>query len=257
MLRSLYTAASGLMLGMRAQDIIANNLANSETSGFKGETSAATAFSGVLAHRLTESSSPLPGGQTETIGRIGTGAYQSVRSTDFAPGSQAPTGQELDAAIEGTGFFAVRVEDQTLYTRDGHFGRDGQNQLVARDGAPVLDVDGNPIPLPGDIIVFRPNGEVLVDGETVARIQVAQLDNAVLARAGKSRFLVSGGEPATVVTGQDGIAVRQGMLEEANVDVTSTATDLMGVQRVFNASQNVFTTVDETLERAVLDVGRL
>lgn len=257
MIRSLYTAASGLMLGLRAQDVIANNLANSETSGFKGETSAATAFDGVLARRVTADGSPLGGGRAETIGRIGTGTYQSVRSTDFAPGSQAPTGQELDAAIEGGGFFAVEVDGAVRYTRDGHFGRDGQNRLVARDGSVVLDVDGQPIPLPGDIIVFRPNGEVLADGTTVARLQVASLDESVVARAGQSRFIVTGGAAPTVITGQDGVAVRQGMLEEANVDVTSTATDLMGIQRVFNASQNVFTTVDQTLERAVLDIGRL
>lgn len=257
MLRSLYTAASGLMLGLRAQDVVANNLANSETSGFKGETSAATAFDGVLARRVMGSDSPVPGGQSETIGRVGTGTYQSVRSTDFAPGSQSPTGQELDVAIEGKGFFAVEVDGRPLYTRDGHFGRDGDSQLVARDGAPVLDVDGQPIVLAGDVIVFRPNGEVLADGVSIARIQIANLDTAVLARAGASRFAFNGGGAPEVTTGQDGVLVRQAMLEEANVDAVSASTDLMSIQRVYNASQNVFTTVDETLERAVLDVGRV
>lgn len=258
MLRSLYTAASGMVLGIRRQDVVANNLANSETPGFKGETSAATAFEGVLARRIVANGVPLPGGSRENIGVLGTGTFQSVRSTDFAQGSREATDQELDVAIEGRGFFAVQTDDgRVLYTRDGHFGRNEEAQLVARDGALVLDVDGNPIALPGDIVTFRPNGEVLLDGEVVTSLQVANLDSSVLVRAGESRFAVNGGDAPTVITGEPDVQLRQGFLEDANVDLTSATTDMMAVQRVYNASQTLFRTVDQTLERAVLDVGRV
>src|SRR6186713_16396 len=110
MIRALYTSASAMLFGMRQQEMAAGNLANSGTSGYKAETSAASAFSGVLARRVSTAAAPVPAQMGEVLGTIGTGVYQSVRGNDFSDGAMRNTGLALDAALTGPGFFAVQTK---------------------------------------------------------------------------------------------------------------------------------------------------
>jgi len=254
MIRALYTAASGLLVGLRQQEVVANNLANAETAGYKGETSSITAFGGVLARRVGNAPGPLPLAMNQVLGAVGTGAYQSERKPDFSTGNLKATGRDLDLAISGAGFFAIRAEDGAVqYTRDGHFGRDAADQLVTSEGLPVLDVNGDPILFTGGRIELRPNGEVLVNDEAVATLMLVDFTSEQAVRAGGSRYALAGDpdpfDPAS--------SVLQGVLEEANVDMTRTSSQLMSIQRQFEASQHVFTTVNQTLDDAVRDIGRV
>lgn len=254
MIRALYTAASGLLVGLRQQEVVANNLANSETAGYKVETSSVTAFGGVLARRVGNASGPVPLPLDEVLGTVGTGVYQTERKPDFATGSMKATGRDLDLAISGSGFFAVRANDGAVhYTRDGHLGRDASNQLVTSEGLPVLDTDGNPIRFEGDRIVVRPTGEVLIDDQPAGTLLLVDMAPEDAIRAGGNRYSVAGTpdpiDPAS--------AVLQGTLEEANVDITRTSTQLMSIQRQYEASQQVFQAVNRTLDAAVRDIGRV
>lgn len=256
MIRALYTAASGLLVGLRRQEVISNNLANAETPGYKGEMGVTTAFSGVLANRIGPAPVPVPLTSQAVIGPVGTGAYQSLRRPNFAEGTQKTTGAPLDVAIQGPGFFAVQRGTDVQYTRDGHFGRNAQNELIASDGSQVLDANGQPIAIATDQVSIRPTGEILADGVSIGFIQVVQLDRTSVTRAGETRF-APGAAPVEVMTLGTGTVLQQGNLEQANVDITDTATRLMSEQRSFEASQHVFTTVDETLAQAVRDLSRM
>ncbi|MEX1022296.1 MAG: flagellar hook-basal body protein [Dehalococcoidia bacterium] len=275
MIRALYTSASGMLLGMRQQDVVADNLANSSTVGYKADQSAQTAFAGVLARRVGPGDGPMPVSRDELIGRVGTGAFVENVRTFLGQGADRETGAALDAMIRGDGFFVVNTEDGIRYTRDGHFDRDEQQRLISADGAPVLDEAGNEIILDTDKIRIRTDGSIArlvstetlqADGSTavdvteefVARLQIVTVGADDLVRAGASKFTVAGGAVVTPVEfPAANTFIVQGSLEEANVNVGQTATQLYSVARTFQASQRVFAEINKSLETSVTDLGRV
>jgi flagellar basal-body rod protein FlgF len=275
MIRGLYTAASGMLLGMRQQDVVADNLSNSSTVGYKADQSAQTAFAGVLARRSGPADGPVPARSEEVIGRLGTGAFVSNVRTFLGQGSDRETGAPLDVMIRGDGFFVVQTDEGIRYTRDGHFDRNEAQQLITADGALVLDDAGDPIVVTTDRVRIRPNGQLLefisaetpqADGsiavtvteEFVAQLQVVSLNAEDLIRAGQSKFTVPDGAPVTPIDFMGGgTFIVQGSLEEANVNVGQTATQMYSVARTFQSSQRVFSEINKTLDTAVSDIGRV
>ena len=191
MIRGLYTAASGLVLGLRRQEVVADNLANVETPGYKGETSAAASFETVLAHRVGNAPVPVPLTFVQRLGTVGTGAYQDAREVDMGAGTLNTTGRELDLGLAGPGFFAVQTPDGTRYTRDGRFEATGEGILVTGDGDPVLSVEGQPINVAGVQVVIVGSGEVFVDGESRGTLQVVELDPSRIIRARGTQFEIA------------------------------------------------------------------
>jgi flagellar basal body rod protein FlgG len=273
MIRALYTAASGLETGLRLQDVVAENLANSSTTGYKGDRAAAREFAGVLAHSIGNAPVPVPMMLSRALGRIGTGSFVQTQRLSLADGAPRTTGAPLDVMIQGNGLFAVQGADGAKqYTRDGHFGRDPQNQLVTADGALVLGQDGRPITLESDHVRIDGTGQVFktqtvpgVNGaaptiteQLISMLQVITVDPGALVRAGKSQFtLIPNAVAAPAVLGSGGTHLTQGSLEESNVDATALSTELMSLGRNFGASQHVFTTINETLDASVNRVGKL
>lgn len=275
MIRGLYTAASGMLLGLRQQDVIASNLSNTNTVGYKHDQFAPAEFGGVLARRIGDRPGPVPAHTQQLIGRVGTGAFLEARRTHLAQGSERETGERLDVMIRGTGFFAVQTDQGVRYTRDGHLDRNDNDVLVNVTGEPVLDVNGEPIVLDTDRVRIASDGSiyrlietevvsddgttgVVVEEELVAQLQVVEIAADDLVRAGDTQFTVAAGAVATPLNlAEDATVILQGALEEANVDVGHTATQLYSHARTFNASQRVFTTINETLQSAVRDIGRL
>lgn len=278
MIRGLYTAASGMLLGLRQQDVTAANISNASTVGYKAEQSAQTAFGGVLATHKEASGGPGPAGAAHdrVIGRVGTGTYIATVRTDLSQGAERETAEPLDVMLRGDGFFTVRTRyGATHYTRDGHFRRDERNQLVRRDGSLVLDSETRPIivdtehvRIKGDGSIFRfveeeatnPDGSrsTILKEEPIARLGVVNVDAADLLPAGESCYAVPPSATVTPVDFTDsGSSVLQGALEEANVNMGQTATRMFSLSRTFEASQRVFSTINESLERAVRDVGRV
>ena len=275
MIRSLYTAASGMLLTLRQQDVVADNIANSSTVGYKADQSAQTAFAGVLARRVASADGPVPGRVDEVIGQVGTGAFVENVRTYLGQGAERETGAPLDVMIRGDGFFVVQTDEGVRYTRDGHLDRDDDQRLITADGGRILDVDGNEIILGSDKVrvkadgsIFllvstetpQPDGSVSIDvtEEFVAQLQVVSLDADDLIRAGSSKFTLVPGAAITPVDYADGTTfVLQGSLEEANVNIGQTATTMYSVARTFQSSQRVFSEINKTLETAVTELGRV
>ena len=275
MIRALYTAASGMLIGMRQQDVVADNLANSSTVGYKADQAAQTAFAGGLARRSVPNEGPVPGRFDEVIGQLGTGAFVENVRTFLGQGSERETGLALDVMVQGDGFFVVQTDEGVRYTRDGHFDRDPDGRLITADGAFVLDENGEQITLTTNNVRIRMNGDVIqlistdipqadgsvfvdVNEEPVAKLQLVNLQADDLIRAGQSKFMVGDGSPVTPVDMDGGRTfLIQGSLEEANVNVGQTATQMYSVARTFSSSQRVFSEINKTLDTAVTDLGRM
>lgn len=278
MIKGLYTAASGMLLGLREQDVTAANMSNASTVGYKADQSAQTAFAGVLAKRTTSSGAPVPvptPTQGHVIGRVGTGTYVATVRTDVSQGAERETGSTFDVMLRGAGFFVVQTEKGVRYSRDGHLDRNEGNQLITADGSLMLDTEGQPIVVDSDRVRIKSDGgiyrlvpeevenqngtrAVILKEQFIARLGVVNLNTADLVRAGSSHFSVAAGSPVTPVDFAGGATtVMQGVLEEANVNVGQTATRMFSLSRTFEASQRVFSQINESLERAVRDVGRV
>jgi flagellar basal-body rod protein FlgG len=274
MIRGLYTAASGMIAGLRMQETVAENLSNLGTPGYKGERSGLEEFQGVLARSVGASSTPLPVSVERVLGRVGTGAYVDERDTVLAEGAERRTDLPLDVMVRGDGFFSIQTDDGIRYTRDGRFGRNAENILVSSDGQPVIGADGGPITINTDDVRILPTGDILVtvsreveqdDGtlaievteEVVGQLAVVEIDPQALVRSGGSRFTLVPGAGTTPVTLGETAVLIQGSLEETNIDIAQASTDLMSLARAYQSSQQVFSALNDSLQLAVRDIGRV
>lgn len=153
MMRALWSAASGMTSQQTNVDVIANNLANVNTTGYKKE----TAQFKTLLYQTVQSKTTSANGETKPVGaQIGLGVRNSAITSIFTTGNFTPTDNNSNFAIDGNGFFSIQnLNGETLYTRDGSFnwtnGSDGTVMLANSQGYPVLDVDGNPIVFPAAV----------------------------------------------------------------------------------------------------------
>lgn len=217
-------------------EVSAQNLANMTTPGYKAK----RAFLHLIDANLLDQSSGL------------TGSPQLDLMTDFTRGKARNTGNPFDLAIAGRGFFAVRSGDTVFYTRDGQFSRDADGRLVTPEGM-VLQSDG------ADLIVSTPNptilgdGTVLDHGEPVARVKLADFaDPQSLEPASTGTFSATGA-PQDVAAPQ----IRQGMLEEANVNTADEMLSVMSALRSAEAGQRMVQVYDDLLGRAVTAFGQM
>jgi flagellar basal-body rod protein FlgF len=223
--RGLYIAASGLLTEQVRQDLIAHDLANASTAGYKADRVTTQSFGELL---LQDSSSGA------SIGSLGLGARIESQTTDITPGVLRTTGEPLDFAVEGDGFFAVRGANGTRYTRDGQFQASSKGTLVTATGDEVLGPNGQPVRVAA-------NGTV-----ATAQIGVTRLDAA--RREGDNLF-------TGTARGAAAGTVRSGALESSAVDPISTMVDMLGSLRAFESGQRVITTIDSTLAKATNQVG--
>jgi flagellar basal-body rod protein FlgF len=222
--RGLYIAASGMLAEQIRQDQIANDLANASTPGYKADRTSQHTFGALLL------------ASSETGAAVGTQstAVQVDRIvTDFSPAPARETGEALDFAISGDGFFAVQTQNGVRYTRNGQFTLDPQNRLVTAQGDPVLDSAGRPITGTNGVVDPR-------------RLGIVNLTNP--RKEGNSLIA---GAPAGAAPG----AVRAGALEGSGADAARSMVDMISSMRAFEAGQKVIQTIDETLGKAVTQVG--
>jgi flagellar basal-body rod protein FlgG len=224
--RGLYIAASGMLAEQVRQDQLANDLANASTPGYKADRSAQRSFGDLLL------SNTLTG---QVVGPLGLGSQIATTQIDLDPAPLRQTGEPLDFAVQGDGFFAVRTPQGVRYTRNGAFTEGPRGTLVDQLGNEVLSQAGTPIPVQ--------------DGAADARqLGVFGLNDPQ--RMGDSLFA---GTPTGRGTGQ---AV-SGALEGSGVDPARTMVDMIASLRSFEASQRTITTIDESLDRAAGQVGAL
>ena len=247
MVRGLYTAASGALVAQSQADVIANNLANVNTSGFKRTLlQVQSAPEMGLYRRQTEPSSGDRGTPASSfIGALGMGAQVMDTPAVFEQGVLAQTGNPLDMAIQGNAFFAIATPQGVRYTRDGQFAQDPAGRLVTMDGNQVLGTNG-PVQLQpnGGAVQVNSAGQILQGGRVVDTLSLVQFGNLTQVRPeGDNRFVATAAAlPARALAGS---SVHQGYLEKSNANVVRSMVDLITAQRWFEANQKVIQTQDQ------------
>lgn len=264
MLRGIYSAASGMLANQTKMDVIAQNLANVNTPGYKRETTVSQSFQSLLVQRINDQPEP---GQAESVptlvGPMGLGTFVANTATRLTAGPLQATGNPLDVALRGDGFFVVQTENGPRYTRQGNFQQSSDGRLVTADGWVVQLADGTPAQAaPGELLSIDRNGEVRAGARLLGQLQIAastQLGPMTKEGAGLWR-VTDGAETAMVVAPGEagaGYQIEVGFLEQSNVNSITEMVEMIATMRAYEASQRVIQTQDETLRRAVNDVGRI
>lgn len=229
-----YSSVSGMSAAEAQQQVLASDLANSATPGYKGDDVTGSSFQLTLQSLL----------------QPGSGTFAAGDKIDLSQGAINKTGAPLDCALDGDGFFVLDGKNGPLYTRAGRFSRDATGELRSPDGLAVQGSDGNPIVAPGASVGIDANGVVTSDGQRVGQLNVVTLDPASLQRAGTATFAGTGANPAPAST-----RVVSGALENANVDTSSVMSAMMVLLRAFQASRQTLQLQNDTLGAAVTQVG--
>jgi len=226
-----YAACAGLKARTQALEMVANNLANLNTTGYLAHDAS---FRSLLAGDAANSVNPL----NRAINDFG---VLSGSRVDLKAGNLETTGNVLDLAIEGNGFFAVQPQTpgEVYYTRNGNFRVSSAGQLITSEGDPVLGEQG-PISVPSGQVAIGADGTLSVDGAVAGKLRLAAFaPGASLTAVGHSYYaagqaVLSAPEPET--------AVRQGMLESSNVNAVATSISLIAVQRQAEMLQRALST---------------
>lgn len=247
--RGLYIAATGMLSAMTRQDVIASNLANVSTVGYKPDRVVNETFADTLLLSMGR------GGAVVGTSNYGTRVAGTV--TDFAQGSFRPTQQPFDLALGGDGFFRIRMGDGTIgYTRNGQFTRSADGYLMTQNGEFVLGPDpnnqrvyvglsGNPV-IRADGLVSGPNGD------TYGQIGISTLDIPSARKVGQNLWVgtETGGFPQQT-------QIRQGFVEASGTNAVKEMVEMITTLRTYESSQRVITAIDGTLDKAVNSVGTL
>lgn len=254
MMRALNTAGTGMVAQQMNLDVIANNLANVNTTAFKSQ----RAEFQDLMYQTFRASGAATGGETRLpqSAQIGLGSRFSASATSFTSGSLLTTGNPFDMAINGDGFFQVQLPSgETAFTRDGSFKRDANGLLVTSDGYPL--VPNITAPSGARAITISPDGAVSAilpgnnDPTDLGNLTVAIFTNAAgLTRAGQNLYLAGGasGEAQIVVPGQEGSGtLQQNFLEGSNVQVVEEMVRMITAQRAYEINSKAIQTSDDML----------
>jgi flagellar basal body rod protein FlgG len=235
MIRGFYTALSGMVAAMTRQAVVADNIANVNTVGFKESRTTQDDF------ELQVMNSVGP-----ELGLLGTGTIPTNMRLDVSQGPLQVTDNQSDMAIEGDGLFVVRTGGGVAYTRAGNFVVDATGTLVTQQGYPVLDTAGHSIQ-PGQKFTVGPDGTIL---ETGQRIALVAWPPGGVSRLGEN--LLSAGGQLSPATGQ----IHQRMIEGSNTDMAIAMTELISFQRSFQLSSRALSLQDGTIADAT-QLGRL
>ena len=253
--RALWTGASGMVAQQTNVDVIANNIANVNTTGFKRErVNFQDLFYDIQSAPGTKASDQ---GRNPTGTQIGHGVKLSSTPRIFTQGNIEVTGNETDMAIEGDGFFAVTLPDGSLaYTRAGDFRADGDGNLVTPDGyylEPRITIPNDAtqvsIGTTGVVTVLVNNAQQDVGTITLTRFR----NPAGLVGAGRNLFTesVASGSPQQSTAGSTGYgSIRSGTLEKANVEIVTELVNLIVAQRAYELNSKSITTSDQMLQTA-------
>jgi len=243
---NLYISTSGAIARLRQLDTLANNLANTESTGFKADRAI---FEVALEAQLDrEPGNPTPGAAG--------GVYVGVNGTDFdrAPGPIRNTGAPLDVALDGPGYFAVEAPEGERYTRAGSFAIDRDNQLVTIEGRAVLG-EGGPIVVSGSGIHIRSNGDVAnAQGVVSGTLRIVDFeDPSVLSKTGNGMLRAANGVTPEDV---DAPVLIEKSLEGSNVQPVVELAALMTLQRAFEASMQAMQSEDQATERLIQEMSQ-
>ena len=229
MIRAFFTAASGMVAQSSKQDIIANNIANAQTMGFKRKRIVAASFAQSLERSIVglrdADRPPYPDSPVQPV------IVAVDEAVDASPGAVRLTGNMLDFAIEGPGAFEVVSSGTSRPTRAGSFRIDASRELCTAEGAKLQGKSGN-IRVPQGKLEVALDGTVIVGGAEIDKIKI------------------NGEKPGET-------KITQGALEESNVNVVRELTEMIVNMRSFEANQRVIGNIDRTLDKLINEGGRV
>jgi flagellar basal-body rod protein FlgF len=238
-------AASGIRARIESLDMLANNIANASAPGFKADRE----YFGLY---LSSEAADSPAGTTPPVLPV-----IERQWTDFAQGSITPTGNPLDLALSGKGFFVANSPSGPIFTRDGSFRISKQGELETMEGYLVQGQNGKPIQLDNSKPVdISPDGMVRQDGQDIGQISLVDFpDQTALAKRGNNYFRldVSTVQPAPATNAQ----IQQGRLEAANSQPAESAVRLVNIMRQFESLQRAMTIGNEMNRQAVQEVAKV
>ncbi|MGB9804283.1 flagellar hook-basal body protein [Desulfofundulus sp.] len=255
MIRGIYTAASGLGVQQARLDVLANNLANASTSGFKADGVIQKPFPQLL---LVEQQNLGPveiGPRWRYVGATNQGAAVTGVVTNFSPGPLKPTGKNTHLALATANtFLVVQTPGGERYTRDGNLGIDSEGYLVDSRGNRVLGEAG-PVQVKSDDFRITDGGEIILPGKGPAgRLRIVQFaDLNLLTKTEDNYYTAPAGSAQPAAKPE----VRQGYLEGSNVDPAASMVQLVSAVRSYEANQRLLQAQDQLLDLAVNRVGAL
>ena len=242
------SAASGLRSRIESLDILANNLANANTAGFKSDREF---YSLYIAPEAAD------GSDAATAGSAGVLPVVQRPWTDFSQGLLQPTGNPLDMALSGRGFFVVGAKSGLAFTRNGSFHLASDGELVTAEGYPLkLKAGGTIHAQPGVPLEVAPDGAVRQGGQLLGQLQIVDFqDPAGLTKMGGSYFRAT--DNKSVPTPAKGIQVLQGKVENSNVGVAESAVRMVGIMRQFEMLQKAILLGSDIDRQSVQEVARV
>ncbi|MBN1685484.1 MAG: flagellar basal-body rod protein FlgF [Spirochaetales bacterium] len=282
MLRGIYTGASGMVAQMHRMDVLSNNLANVDVTGYKRDTSISKAFPEMLIRRINDNGVyKFPFGSAEVapvVGRLGTGVEYNEAYTVFEQGALKETGNPFDLAVDGDGFFSVETENGERYTRNGTFILGKEGLLLTKDGIPVSGENGliqikkNNFVIDSTGRVFQ-NGALSDDPQRLVSVEENQwesmelVDTLKIVDFARPRYLQKQGDSLWMDTIESGAArllqdekrpkIYQGFLEASNVNPVREMVDLIEVNRAYEANQKTIQVQDNLAGRLLNETIRV
>ena len=260
MVRGLYTAWTGLRNEEKRMDVVTNNMANADTTGFKKVDVTAQSFERHLAVKIDD---PTVGiNLKQGIGGMNPGVKIGETYYDMSQGNFRQTEDQYNFALSGNGFFTISTtnksgETSTRYTRDGDFTVTRDGYLVTKDGDYVLAEGGNRIQIPdANLVKISVNqaGEIYSGNNYVATLQVVDFQNyEALSSYGENMYEAVDGAVQTPAQAK----VTQGYLEMSNVNMVTEMVDMIAISRAYETNQKMVQAIDQTLDKAVNEIGRL
>ncbi len=252
-IKGLYTAASAMLAQKQNMKVITNNLTNADTDGYKRQGVVQSTFSEMLITKITR-------GNSEPIGRLGTGVSLHDSYTDFSAGGYEFTDNKLDLALKGRGFFVVETPQGRRYTRNGNFTLNSKGEIVTQEGNFLLNTEGRHIQtLPDRELNIDGYGNLHFEDLTGGRIQVVDFtDYNILAKEGDNNYrLKEGINENDYLQNADNCQVVEGYLENSNVNIVEEMVKMIEATRAYETNQKMIQNMDSTLDKAVNQVARL
>ncbi len=242
MYKGIYVAMTGAMLRSQELDNVAQNMANANTAGYK-RTSFSSRLYPLLEGVTDKQNTAYPDAKAM--------AYYGQSSIDTTDGIVKLTGNPLDLACKGDGFFAVQgVGNKIYYTRNGSFSRSKDGLLVDGTGQQVLNTANKPIRIDGSTIQVAADGTVYADGNNSGKIKLVKLDPSTVQHLGNSLF--SGTE-----AGVSGGEILEGAIEMSNVNPIKEMVGIISALREFEVAQKVITNFDTLAEKTVTEIAKV
>jgi flagellar basal-body rod protein FlgG len=238
MMNTMQCSASAMNALAKKHDVIANNLANVNTDGYKSDLALFRSFKSTLDERM---------------GLVGTGVGVDAVTNRFEQGAIAFTDNPLNAAISGNAMFAVMTPQGEKYTRNGNFSRNAVGELVTAEGYPVMG-DGGPITIDGGEVSIMNDGTVTVSGETAGKLRLVGVRSGDdLEKQGANLYTFKKGRTPAAVG--DDVGVLGKHLEKSDVNTVREMVQMIEMQRAFDMNQKCIMAADDILRQG-LSLGR-